>query len=194
MSDAAALDLIGGHAGIDFVNTLAATQERPAEFLHTYADLVAWAQHAGILSAASLERLQDRAGEQPARAAAILSDALQLRADLDETLRSRLADVPAGIRDHYLQALRHAELREAGEQYAWAWPEPAADLDTPVWLLASAAVDLLRTAPLERLSTCADCRWLFLDLSRNRSRRWCRMRGCGARAKMRRYRAKAGDS
>lgn len=197
MSDAAGLDLIGGHPAIDFVNTLAATQEHPAEFLHTYADLAAWAGHAELLDAVSVERLQNVAHDQPARAAAVLADALQLRADLDDVLRSRVtgqdptADVLAGIRDHYLQALRHAELRRAGDQYEWVWPEPAAELEAPVWLLAAAAVDLLRTSPLERLSSCTDCRWLFLDLSRNRSRRWCRMRGCGARAKMRRYRAKS---
>ncbi|MQA78800.1 MAG: hypothetical protein GEV10_10045 [Streptosporangiales bacterium] len=34
-----------------------------------------------------------------------------------------------------------------------------------------------------------DTSLLFLDFSRNHSRRWCSMNGCGARAKMRRYRA-----
>jgi len=54
-----------------------------------------------------------------------------------------------------------------------------------------AAVDLLRTGPLDRLKVCAACPWLFLDTSRNRSRRWCSMSDCGARLKMRRYRARA---
>ncbi|MGZ8649732.1 MAG: CGNR zinc finger domain-containing protein [Solirubrobacteraceae bacterium] len=33
-------------------------------------------------------------------------------------------------------------------------------------------------------------RWLFIDSSRNHSRRWCTMNICGASAKMRRYRAR----
>jgi predicted RNA-binding Zn ribbon-like protein len=43
---------------------------------------------------------------------------------------------------------------------------------------------------LERVRECAnhDCGWLFLDLSRNRSRKWCDMSSCGNRAKVRRFR------
>ena len=41
-----------------------------------------------------------------------------------------------------------------------------------------------------RLKVCAsaECRWAFLDTSRNRSRRWCEMSGCGNRAKNRAWR------
>jgi predicted RNA-binding Zn ribbon-like protein len=59
-----------------------------------------------------------------------------------------------------------------------------------LWPLAVAAVDLLRTGPLGRLKVCAECRWLFLDRSRNGSRLWCSMNECGGRSKMRRYRAR----
>jgi predicted RNA-binding Zn ribbon-like protein len=54
--------------------------------------------------------------------------------------------------------------------------------------LVAAAVDLLRTGPLDRLKLCDACPWLFLDTSRNHSRRWCSMNECGGRLKMRRYR------
>jgi predicted RNA-binding Zn ribbon-like protein len=58
-----------------------------------------------------------------------------------------------------------------------------------------AAVDLLRDASrLRRLKLCGQCRWLFLDHSRNRSRRWCSMSECGAQVKMRRYRARRRQS
>ncbi|TAL94280.1 MAG: hypothetical protein EPN73_18145 [Paraburkholderia sp.] len=36
-------------------------------------------------------------------------------------------------------------------------------------------------------SECAACSWLFLDLSRSRSRRWCSMATCGNRAKAQRH-------
>ncbi len=36
-----------------------------------------------------------------------------------------------------------------------------------------------------------NCNWLFYDASRNRSRRWCDMRDCGNRAKVRRFRKRA---
>jgi predicted RNA-binding Zn ribbon-like protein len=63
---------------------------------------------------------------------------------------------------------------------------------------ADAAVDLLRTLDVRHLKTCplADggCGWLFLDRSRNSSRRWCSMDDCGARAKARRLTARRRDA
>ena len=56
--------------------------------------------------------------------------------------------------------------------------------------VAAAAIDLLRFGPLDRLKVCEGCPWLFLDLSRNHSRRWCSMNICGGTRKMRRYRAR----
>lgn len=52
-----------------------------------------------------------------------------------------------------------------------------------------------------RIKVCAEptCRWAFLDLSRNGSRRWCDMSECGNRAKNRAWRGRqshrmAGDA
>jgi predicted RNA-binding Zn ribbon-like protein len=55
-------------------------------------------------------------------------------------------------------------------------------------VLATAAID----GTWERLKVCPndDCRWLFYDHSRNHSRSWCSMEICGARSKMRTYRAR----
>jgi predicted RNA-binding Zn ribbon-like protein len=50
-----------------------------------------------------------------------------------------------------------------------------------------AAVELLTHGPLERVKVCGNCRWLFLDQSRNRSRRWCSMETCGTHHKQRRF-------
>jgi predicted RNA-binding Zn ribbon-like protein len=42
---------------------------------------------------------------------------------------------------------------------------------------------------LDRVRSCQGdtCGWLFLDMSKNRSRRWCSMSDCGNTAKARRY-------
>jgi predicted RNA-binding Zn ribbon-like protein len=55
--------------------------------------------------------------------------------------------------------------------------------------IVKSAADLLVSAQLDRIRVCADpqCGWLFLDSSRNRSRRWCSMDTCGNRAKARRF-------
>jgi predicted RNA-binding Zn ribbon-like protein len=53
--------------------------------------------------------------------------------------------------------------------------------------VAQDAVDLLSGIELARLGRCpvedGGCGWLFLDHSRNRSRRWCTMENCGTGAK-----------
>lgn len=51
---------------------------------------------------------------------------------------------------------------------------------------------LAATGELARIKLCPahDCRWAFLDSSRNRSRTWCDMGVCGNRAKVRTFRAR----
>jgi predicted RNA-binding Zn ribbon-like protein len=51
------------------------------------------------------------------------------------------------------------------------------------------AAELLTSENLDRIKQCADdrCGWLFLDNTKNRSRRWCDMGDCGSRAKAKRY-------
>ncbi|HET7304776.1 MAG TPA: CGNR zinc finger domain-containing protein [Segeticoccus sp.] len=63
---------------------------------------------------------------------------------------------------------------------------------------AMGLVDLVRTDDLERLRTCSgeDCDAVLVDLSRNRSRRYCDTGNCGNRAHVAAYRARraaAGD-
>jgi predicted RNA-binding Zn ribbon-like protein len=56
--------------------------------------------------------------------------------------------------------------------------------------VARSAAELLQSEELGRVRRCdgEDCRWLFLDTSRSRNRRWCDMADCGNTAKVRRYR------
>jgi predicted RNA-binding Zn ribbon-like protein len=59
-------------------------------------------------------------------------------------------------------------------------------------ILALHALDLLQTMPAERLRRCDDdgCGWLFLDTTRNHSRRWCSSGDCGNRDRARRHYAR----
>jgi predicted RNA-binding Zn ribbon-like protein len=62
--------------------------------------------------------------------------------------------------------------------------------------VALSALSLLPPARAARIRICANCRWLFLDESRNRSRIWCDMTVCGNRQKARRhyYRSTKGEA
>jgi predicted RNA-binding Zn ribbon-like protein len=53
--------------------------------------------------------------------------------------------------------------------------------------VAISALSLLQPQKIGRIRICANCCWLFLDESRNRSRIWCDMAVCGNRQKARRH-------
>jgi predicted RNA-binding Zn ribbon-like protein len=100
----------------------------------------------------------------------------------------------ATLNDALGDALAHARLSPLPDGFAWDWggADPSA-LDQMLWPVVQSAVDLLTSPELERVGECADdrgCGWLFLDMTKNRSRRWCDMRDCGNRAKARRHYAK----
>ena len=59
-----------------------------------------------------------------------------------------------------------------------------------LWPIVESAAELLTSERRSRIGQCADdrgCGWLFLDATKNRSRRWCAMGDCGNRAKARRH-------
>jgi predicted RNA-binding Zn ribbon-like protein len=58
-----------------------------------------------------------------------------------------------------------------------------------LWPIAESAAELLTSQEVSSIRLCEapDCDWLFLDNSRNRSRRWCDMKICGNREKARRH-------
>ncbi|WP_433166037.1 CGNR zinc finger domain-containing protein [Kribbella sp. CA-247076] len=60
-------------------------------------------------------------------------------------------------------------------------------LDSPLWPVAHAAYELLTSPRAARIKRCAGCPWLFLDQSKNGSRRWCSMEICGTSEKVRLY-------
>jgi predicted RNA-binding Zn ribbon-like protein len=59
--------------------------------------------------------------------------------------------------------------------------------------MAREAVELFAPERQERIRECAadDCGLVFYDESRSNNRRWCSMKRCGNRAKVRTHRANA---
>lgn len=67
---------------------------------------------------------------------------------------------------------------------------PFGDPGTPIAFeaaLAVSALSLLAGETRRRLRICPNCNWLFVDQSRNSSRRWCDMAVCGNRRKASRH-------
>ena len=82
-------------------------------------------------------------------------------------------------------------IRDEGT-FTWGWDEQDEGLDRMLWPVVHAAAELLMTPDRQWLKACQgeDCDRLFLDLSRNHSRRWCEMQHCGMLVKSRRHYAK----
>ncbi len=81
--------------------------------------------------------------------------------------------------------------RAAAAALAAAGPDPDVH-DVLAAELGPGELSLLTSPSLARVRHCASasCGWLFVDVSRNHSRRWCDMEDCGNRAKARRHYAR----
>ena len=90
------------------------------------------------------------------------------------------------------RASAHRRLVPTAEGCMWQYADSDA-LERPLWPIALNAVELATSSGVSRVKECAsdNCNWLFLDVSKNRSRRWCDMKDCGNRAKARRHRARS---
>lgn len=190
-------EFVGGSVALDFANTLGGMHTAPThEHLVEYKDLVEFGRSAATLSRPEARRLTEEAFRQPARAAAVLRRAIALREAIwrvfDAFAKSARADAAdlATIQEEDLAALRHARFAQSGSDVAYQWSDELT-LDRPLWDIARAAAELLRSkGDLARVRECGSdtCEWLFIDKSRNHSRRWCDMNDCGNTAKVRRYR------
>ena len=88
-------------------------------------------------------------------------------------------------------ALPHRRVVQSGRGFSLGWDDTD-DLRRMLWPVALSAVELLagdHAAPVKLcgMRETTGCSWLFVDESRNGSRRWCSMKDCGNRAKARRH-------
>jgi predicted RNA-binding Zn ribbon-like protein len=202
----------GGVACLDFVNTLAwRLTERPAEYLGSYEDLLAWGRQAGLLAPEETEVLSGWAATYPEEARATLWRAVALREAVHRVLAGAIAGEhqDEGALEDALSTLNRelsvalSRLRvapaagaAAGDAYVWAWERGGEDgggpLERPLWPVARSAAELLTSAKLGRVKVCGGegCGWMFQDESRNASRKWCESRDCGNRERVRQYLAR----
>jgi predicted RNA-binding Zn ribbon-like protein len=189
-------DLSGGHVGLDFANTLSRRGHVQArERLQGYADLVAWALQAGIITAAEAPALLHEAVRRPQEATETLERAIAVR----ELLYRLFSAVAAGrsplpvdvnaFNTVLVDTLAFARVVPTGNGFTWGWTDAPKRLDRLLWPVLRSAAELLTSEARHLVRECAadDCTWLFLDRSRNQRRRWCDMRTCGNRAKARRH-------
>jgi predicted RNA-binding Zn ribbon-like protein len=188
-------DFSGGRLCLDFVNTAGGTRAQPKEHLHAYSDLVAWGRQAGLLSEQEAQRLARAARRRPDDAARTLAGAVAIREALFRVFTNAADSKPQRPEDMELlntslaRALAQVRLDTTAQGCVRVWGD-GDQLDRMLWPVLRSAMDVLTSQEERgRIHKCESptCDWLFLDTSRNRSRRWCDMKSCGNRAKARRY-------
>jgi predicted RNA-binding Zn ribbon-like protein len=189
-------DFSGGELCLDFANTVSTHSEvRMEEHVTSYSRLISWGRQAGILTEGEEARLGYEAEGHPDEAAAVHRRAIALREAIYRIFsvvvkgeQASLSDVDV-LNKELSNGLAHALIIQRGDGFEWDWEASEGALDRVLWVVARSAADLLTSDKLLRVTECASerCGWLFMDLSRNHSRRWCDMNECGNRAKARRH-------
>lgn len=177
----------GGRLCLALVNTVLWRRgAEPIERIESYDDLVAYVARSGSVDAAALIAEADA---HPRKAKLALERAIELR----ESLFGVFSVVTAGrsaelgvLNEALAEAMQQTELVASPGVVRARWRDPL-DLELPRWQVAASASAVLTSADADRLKQCPgdSCGWVFLDESRNRSRRWCDSRECGNRERVR---------
>ena len=122
---------------------------------------------------------------------------------LRESLYALFAAVVAGetppanalghLNEELSEALAMARVVPDDGAFRWGWADAPGRLDAVLWPVVRSAADLLTSGRVDRVHECPGhdgCGWLFLDTTKNETRRWCDMKFCGNRAKARRHYAR----
>ncbi|HEY3474890.1 MAG TPA: ABATE domain-containing protein [Anaerolineales bacterium] len=191
------LGLKSGHPSLEFTNTVNNhASDQPGETLFQYEDVLVWGKRVGLLRAEQADRLARKAARQPKEAARVFAALLDLREAIyrifvAQTKGRAPAQEDLKVLNSALSHLtRGAQVVHAAGRFEWQWNVDEDALEAPIWLIARSAVDLMTSEHVQRVGQCADedgCGWLFVDTSKNHSRRWCDIDDCGNRAKQRRY-------
>jgi predicted RNA-binding Zn ribbon-like protein len=193
--------LYAGHPALELVNTLDLRFSANAkELIPAYSDLLRLAAELRLLTAEQARKLARSVDAKDAQR--VLTSTVELREALAAVLYGRIdggkppATQVETLEKHFHAAALQRRLRAAHSHLVWTWSSAEQQAEIPLWKLAQAASDLLVSSDAQRIKDCGDptCRWLFLDLSKNHTRRWCDMKTCGNRMKARRHHARYHDS
>ena len=190
-------ELVAGHPTLDLVNTLdwRFRADGPEELLESYDDLIHFCEQSNLLSSSQTRRMLR--STSPEEATRELHKVRSLREATAVVLYAALEQrIPAASSVQLLESSfrlshRRQHLRWNATGMVWELPHNGASSQLPELLLSMSAEALLTSSDISKVRDCGnpDCRWLFLDTSKNHTRRWCDMKVCGNRMKARRFKA-----
>lgn len=182
--------IIGGHPAVDLLNTRPMRADGLLERLTSMRRLAHWAHQSGLISANAMRSLSASDDEH------VVKEVQRLR----ETLRTGLQNYRdgkvawRGLATKVNTVLKRSEGVQAldingPEEFAVSFKKPVKRPEDLLWLIAREIADFLASGDWRRSFSCegTGCVLWFVDRTKNRSRHWCRMETCGARAKAKAY-------
>lgn len=184
----------GGCVCFDFVNTVSSRLDSPpVEYLREFEDVLILTERLGVLPAETLTELSAQAGRHPREAEKTLAHILRVRENLFRLFSAIATGQPVPI--EALEAFNadlgmvfsHLQFADQGGRLNLVWKLDQSDLYLPLRLALRSAYQILTDQNPGRVKECPSCGWLFLDASKNNTRRWCDMQSCGSLDKAKRY-------
>ena len=187
-----------GKLCLDFVNTVEwrNSKTRKKEMLNDFSAIISWSKQIGILEDKTAQILFKKALKQPNKAEQIYEKTIELRELLYCMFSSMATTGQASNHDLSIFNKYLADsmgksccLSPSNNGFVWSFCSGTDSMDLFLDPIIKSAADLLVSPHIKRIKKCADdaCGWLFVDMSRNNSRRWCSMKDCGNRAKAHRH-------
>ena len=194
MAGAHEFELNAGNRALDFINTLDNTgsPDGSVDLLPDYASLLRFSEATAALCGTeirALHRIGQKGKDAVAREIPVLRETLRRIFSAVVQGRTVAATDLTELNEHLEGALYHRQLVKHGKTFIWAWVNVETDAASPFWPILLDAAELLVSDRLPLVRECDNetCGWLFLDTSKNHSRRWCDMKTCGNRVKARTY-------
>ena len=190
--------LVAGHLALDFANTLdyRYDSDRLIDLLPNYEGFLAFCRQSGVMTGAQMRKLLDGLSEFDSQR--VLKEVIEFREALYFLILSAVQGRRPG--ESHLRTLNRMLFEARGlDEVIWdkrRFERRFRDIterpDGPLGQVVDAAVGLLTSSDIDNVRECGEktCRWLFLDRSRNHSRRWCDMQLCGNRSKAKRFYAR----
>lgn len=184
-------DHIGGHPLIDFVNTEIMRGDQRIDLLATNTDVVAWLLDVGLITETAV---QFNWHDDPT----LLAEFRTFRQQMREMLATIVAEQP--VAEKTVEAINgwlnywqgQPRLIRIDDDFETTFDFVFTKTGQLLARLAAEAADFLTTVNLSYVKRCGndECIRYFLDTSKNHSRRWCSMEGCGNRMKARAHYAR----
>ena len=181
---------------LDFANTLSwRLSDQRHEWLDGYENLLEWGLVAGVIQADETVVTKLPTRETLSETNRVLDRVIHLREAIyrifsatSDGQHPQTEDIQTLNAEMY-KSSKHLGVAWSGSRFAWHWKDGTPIHDKIMGAVVRSAVELLTSDDLERVGECqgVGCGWLFVDTSKNHTRRWCSMNDCGNRAKARKH-------